>query len=144
MAKENVKKFLEELTTNKELQEKFIVAQKHYEVEGKSEEEVFEDIVLPIAKEAGYEFTINEYRGAQRDAIAESSISEEELENVSGGWSGCYVIGKTSNEHTVACFAVGFEKGDCTNKDESKKSGAGVGFMICLWGYGIGTGGTLG
>ena len=59
MAKENVKKFLEELTTNKELQEKFIVAQKHYEVEGKSEEEVFEDIVLLISREeAGYEYTM--------------------------------------------------------------------------------------
>ena len=38
IAKENVKKFIEEISANKELQEKFAAAQEGYEVEGKSEE----------------------------------------------------------------------------------------------------------
>ena len=115
MAKENVKKFIEEVSTNKELQEKFMAAQEGYEAEGKSEEEVLEDIVFPIAKEAGYEFTMSEYRAAHRDVMVEKCISEEELENVSGGWSGCYFIGLGSRpsaeaagiNHFYACCFIG-------------------------------------
>lgn len=85
MAKENVKKFYEEISKNEELQEKFLAAQKDYQTEGKSAEEIFEDIVIPVAKEAGYEFTTGEYKESQREVMLEKGISEEELENVSGG-----------------------------------------------------------
>ena len=110
MAKENVKRFLEEVSANKELQEKIAAIQKGYEPAGKSEEEVFEDIVLPIAKEAGYEFTMSEYKDAQHDAIKGMAISEEELENVSGG---------------AFCILVGF--GDCESINVNC-SGLGIGF----------------
>lgn len=75
----------DEISSNKELQEKFIAAQKGYEAEGKRREKVFEDIVIPLAKEVGCEFTISEYNAFRRDAMVEGGISEEELENVSGG-----------------------------------------------------------
>lgn len=93
MAKENVKKFIEEVSKNKELQEKFLAAQEGYKAEGKTEEEVLEDIVIPMAKETGCEFTVSEYRAAHRDAVIEKGISEEELENVSGGGNWCYFVG---------------------------------------------------
>lgn len=95
MAKEDVKKFSEEVLANKELQEKIMAAQKGYETEGKSEEEIFEDILLPIAKESGFEFTISEYKSAQRGAMAGKGISEEELENVSGGGWNCFIFGES-------------------------------------------------
>lgn len=144
MAKENVKKFLDEISTNKELYDKLMAAQESSKAEGKSEDEVFEKIVLPIAKEAGCEFTVSEYRGVQRDAISGNSISEEELENVSGGWSGCLGLGKTSGDNNAGCFCVGFEKNGDSPEGEIELSGGGVGVMVCVFGWGIGVGGTIG
>lgn len=95
---------------NKELQEKITAAQNGYEPEGKSEENILEDILLPIAKETGYEFTVSEYRAAQREAMAEKGISEEELENVSGGGpskGGCMLIGGYNGSATdLDCFSL--------------------------------------
>lgn len=122
MAKENVKKFSQEVLANKELQEKIMAAQKDYDVEGKSEEEIFEDILLPIAKETGFEFTISEYKSAQRDTMAEKELSEEELENVSGGGWNCFIFGESlgicvgpgaeyqeEDSHGIyVCVALGF------------------------------------
>lgn len=109
MAKENIKRFMEEVSANKELQEKIAAIQKGYESDGKSEEEIFKDIVLPIAKEAGYEFTMSEYKDAQRDAIKEKAISEEELENVSGGSAFCLLLGfGDSDSVNVHCIGVGY------------------------------------
>ena len=132
MAKENVKKFLEELSTNKELQEKFMAAQKGYEAEGKGEEEIFEDIVLPIAKEAGFEFTDSEYRAIQRDVMAEKGMSEEELENVSGGGF-CFLIGFGKSEG--ACVFIG----ECVKTNGERTLTAGVGDTVCsAIGFGLG------
>ena len=139
MAKENVKKFLEELSTNKELQEKFMAAQKGYEVEGKSEEDIFSDIVLPIAKEAGFEFTDSEYRAIQRDVMAEKGMSEEELENVSGGWSVCVGFG-ISNSSFSFCALYGYD-GEIDTKI-GEESGEGAGANLCVY-FGVGTGITL-
>ena len=135
MAKENVKKFLEELSTNKELQEKFLAAQKGYEAEGKSEEEIFEDIVLPIAKEVGYEFTVSEYHIVQREAMAEKGISEEELENVSGGWGACWGVGISSSWFSF-CFTLGYDG------ETDGVEGLGAGANVCMY-VGLGTGITL-
>ena len=136
MAKENVKKFLEELSTNKELQEKFMAAQKGYEAEGKGEEEIFEDIVLPIAKEVGYEFTVSEYRAIQRDVMAEKGMSEEELENVSGGGF-CFLLG--FGKYVGACALIGCS--DATDDDVVKETlTAGVGVTVCS-SIGVGFGG---
>ena len=112
MAKENVKRFMEEVSANKELQEKIAAIQKGYEPDGKSEEEIFKDIVLPIAKEAGYEFTMSEYKDAQHDTIKEKAISEEELENVSGGSAFCILLGfGNSDQIGIHCSTIGFGYG---------------------------------
>ena len=116
IAKENIKKFYEEISKNKELQERFLAAQEYYETEGKGEKEILEDIVLPIAKEAGYEFSVKEYYEASRDIKAENGISEEELENVSGGGGFCLFVGvgneisagtSSSNSTGHACIYIG-------------------------------------
>ena len=137
MAKENVKKFLEELSTNKELQEKFMEAQKGYKAEGKGEEEIFEDIVLPIAKEVGYDFTISEYRAIQRDVMAEKGISEEELENVSGGGF-CFLIGFGNYAGFCALIGSCVEIIDNAVADEGTQT-VGVGITSCSSiGFGVG------
>lgn len=131
MATENVKKFYEALEKNKELQEKFMAIQEGYEPKGKSNEEVFQDIVFPVAKEAGYEFTISEFRIVYRNTMAESGISEEELANVSGGNGGCAWIG------------VGTGVGGCTilggayDLDEGGKRGEGM-YLCAFVGLGLG------
>ena len=138
MAKENVKKFLEELSTNKELQEKFMEAQKGYEAEGKGEEEIFEDIVLPIAKEAGFEFTVSEYHIVQREAMAEKGISEEELENVSGGGF-CFLIGFGNSGGICALIGSCSETNANGIVDGEVTVTAGVGGTVCSSiGFGIG------
>ena len=134
MAKENVKKFYDEISKNKELQEKFVAAQKGYETEGKNNDEIFEDIVLPIAGEAGYEFTMSEYREAQRDAIIERGISEEELENVSGGGF-CLLLG-FGVMSAGGCLGDGIEA--TPTSDNFIK---GVGATACAY-IGIGVGAT--
>ena len=133
MAKENVKKFLEELSANKELQEKFMAAQKGYEAEGKGEEDIFSDIVLPIAKEVGYEFTVSEYHIVQREAMAEKGISEEELENVSGGAANyCFIVGFGNDKAATACFG----NGESTSTEDHGGFGASA---CCYIGLGFGT-----
>lgn len=73
---------------------------------------IFEDIVLPIAKEAGYEFTMSELKNAQRDLMAEKGISEEELENVSGGWGFCLGVGiGMEDELNLQCWVFGIGAG---------------------------------
>ena len=135
MAMENVRKFYEKLSTNKELQEKFLSVQKGYEAEGKSEEEIIEDIIIPLAKETDCEFTMDEFIDAQRDLVAENGISEKELENVSGGWSGCFIIGASNSFSSCIIYGVdGLKDTDDTRHD-------GVGCELCYY-VGIGFGGT--
>lgn len=52
-----------------------------------------ETVFLPIAKEAGFDFTAEELKAAERELVEEKGISEEELENVSGGGGFCFFIG---------------------------------------------------
>lgn len=56
-----------------------------------------ETIFLPIAKEAGFDFTAEELKAAERELVEEKGISEEELENVSGGAGFCILIGGGSD-----------------------------------------------
>lgn len=93
MAKENVKKFYEELKNNKELREKLLKAQENYEGDKSNRQEAAEAIFITVAKEAGFDFTVQELKDGEQEISCEKGISEEELENVSGGVNGCYFIG---------------------------------------------------
>lgn len=65
--------------------------------------------------------------------MAESGISEEELENVSGGAGGCFVIGGTSSGLSL-CSGLG---SDDTDGQFGKVNGGGV--HLCYYvGIGIG------
>ena len=97
MAKENVKKFYQKLANDKALQEKLAKAQEGYEGDLNDRQTIVETVFLPIAKEAGFDFTAEELKAAERELVEEKGISEEELENVSGGWGFCCLIGGGSD-----------------------------------------------
>ena len=132
MAKENVKKFYEKLESSKELQEKLVKAQESYTGDKEDTSAVLEEVLLPIAKEAGYDFTAEELKAAERELAQEKGISEEELENVSGGWKGfCPFIGVSKGGLAEACVGSGVG----TSDSES------LGAYAC-WYIGIGIGAT--
>lgn len=84
MAKENIQKFYEQLSKSKELQEKILKAQEKCSGD-EGRDVILKETVLPLAKETGLEFTEEELKEYERSKITEKGISEEELENVSGG-----------------------------------------------------------
>ena len=137
MAKENVRKFYEEVSKNKELQKKLMEVQKNYSGNKEDRDSVVKECVIPIAKEAGYDFTAEEVLAVDKENALQQNISEEELENVSGGWSACWGIGAVDG--WSMCFIIG---GDAENIT-SESGGFGGGFQVCLY-VGIGTGLTAG
>lgn len=130
MAKENVKKFYEEISENRELREKLQKAQQDYTGDKDDRGAVLEAVLFPIAKEAGYEFTAEELKEAEKELLAEKGISEEELENVSGGILGCFVIGTSDGAKAIACMGSGLG-----SSNTSLALGAAVCFYIGIgWG----------
>ena len=90
MSKENAKLFYEELAKNEALHEKFEVIGKKYE--GQTSDEVQMDLIyqneiLPIAKESGFEFTLAEFKEYKQEVTQPQSgkLSDDELDNVAGG-----------------------------------------------------------
>ena len=107
MAKESVKIFYKELSENKELQERLAKAQESYAGELNNRQAVVEAVLLPVAKEAGYDFTAEELKAVEREQAEEKGIREEELENVSGGSGGCFIIGLGSG--ASVCVRAGVQ-----------------------------------
>jgi len=100
MSKENAKLFYEELAKNEALHEKFKVIGKKYE--GQKFDEVQMDLIyqkeiMPIAKGAGFEFTLAELKEYKQDVKQPQSgkLSDEELDAVAGG--ACIIYSKVAN-----------------------------------------------
>jgi predicted ribosomally synthesized peptide with nif11-like leader len=120
MSKENVKLFYEALARDKALQVKFAGLGKKYE--GKKPDEAQTDLIyrnelVPMAKEAGYAFTLAELKeyaaAARKPAMRE--ITEEELAGVAGGNCACVVGGGGNLDgHKCACVVGGGGKGGGT------------------------------
>lgn len=135
MAKENIRKFYDELVKNENLQAMVKSAEASYTDNEGNIEDVVEKILIPIAKESGYEFTISEYRQVQKDIIVESGISEAELENVSGGGF-CAIIGY-GHSLGVCIFAGKYLKEGEYDYSNTPSFGVGGGDCTGLgWGFG--------
>ena len=132
MAKENVRKFYTELAENKELQEKLKKAEKDFDGDGSDKEAVVQEVLIPVAKEAGYDITVEDIRTYEREKAADKGISEEELENVSGGSGYCEFLGFGTGGGV--CLAVG------ANGDTEDGYETGYGIYVCCF-VGIGGGG---
>ena len=91
MAKEKVAKFLEQLAADKALAEKLAAADKAYaeQHQGEQADEAAEKaavgaIVLPLAKEAGFDFTAEELFAYVQEELA-GEVSDDEMANAAGG-----------------------------------------------------------
>ena len=132
MAKENVGKFYEKLAQDAALAEKLNALDKDFaEKNGAStddaamREKAVDAIIIPLAKEVGLPFTIEELKEYEQEQLKEMNLSEDELDQVAGGsrWkikcsgrNACaYVgvgLGKTKkNGKTAYCFIVGGSNG---------------------------------
>jgi len=97
MSKENAKLFYEELAKNEALQEKSEVIGKKYEGQKFDEVQmdlIYQNEILPIAKESGFEFTLAELKEYKQDVKQPQSgkLSDDELDAVAGGVFVCVWI----------------------------------------------------
>ena len=92
MAKENVGKFYEKLAQDAALAEKLNALDKDFaEKNGASSddaamrEKAVEAIIIPLAKEVGLPFTLEELKEYEQEQMKEMNLSEGELDQVAGG-----------------------------------------------------------
>lgn len=133
MAKENVGRFYRELWKNESLQKKIIEAQEKYDGDINDRNAIVNEVVIPVAKESGYDFTAEEVLEEERAKMEEHNISEDELENVSGGVSLCAIIGigtKAYSEGLCAVYGMSRVEGE-------NERGLGINFCSFL-GFGAG------
>ena len=136
MAKENVGKFYEKLAQDAALAEKLNALDKDFaEKNGASTDDVamrekaVEAIIIPLAKEAGLPFTLEELKEYEQEQLKEMNLSEDELDQVAGGKyklrnnpprrkAACAIVGvgvgvvkDKKRKNTAACFLLGFSNG---------------------------------
>ena len=92
MAKENVGKFYDKLAQDAALAEKLNALDKNFaEKNGASSddaamrEKAAEAIIIPLAKEVGLPFTLEELKEYEQEQLKEMNLSEDELDQVAGG-----------------------------------------------------------
>jgi hypothetical protein len=120
MSKDNVKLFYEAMAKDKVLQEKFRAVSQKYEGQKPDEgqlELIYQKELVPLAKQAGFIFTITELKqytaAAKKPAMRK--ISEEELAGVAGGVCFCSIGGGGHlGGNTCACVIGGGGSGDGT------------------------------
>ena len=106
MALEAVKAFYEEVAKNGALQKKIAAADAAYNGDTGDKKAAVEAIVLPIAKEAGFDFTAEEMLEAETAVNSEGEFTEDELEAVAGGgW--CLILGFGERDCKTICKYVG-------------------------------------
>ena len=95
MAKENVGKFYDKLAQDAALAEKLNALDKDFaEKNGSStddaamREKAVDAIIIPLAKEVGLPFTIEELKEYEQEQLKEMNLSEDELDQVAGGHPG--------------------------------------------------------
>ena len=119
MAKANVGKFYDKLAQDAALAEKLNEMDKDFaEKNGTSvddaamREKAVEAIIIPLAKEVGLPFTLEELKKYEQEQLKELNLSEDELEQVAGG------VPKNTNSrngvNACAYIGVGFGR---TKKD---------------------------
>ena len=131
MAQENVKKFMELLKRDEELQKKVKEATEAYTGDKTDEKAVFDAVLAPIAKEAGYEFSFEDAEELAKTS-GDDELSDDEAAAVAGGgWrsNACFVVGFTVDTDS---WEVVDEKmvGKCIYSGAAACKGVGVGFSF--------------
>ena len=119
MAKANVGKFYEKLAQDAALAEKLNALDKDFaeKNEGSADdaamrEKAVEAVIIPLAKEAGLPFTLEELKEYEQDQMKNMTLSEDELDQVAGGSGGKHSKGLEPRGGLNACayLGVGFGK----------------------------------
>jgi len=147
MAKENVAKFYEKLAQDAALAEKLNALDRDFAEKNDApaddmavREKAAEAIVLPLAKEVGLPFTIEELKAYEQEQLKEMNLSEDELDQVAGGRgkprpedkgkpsykAACAIVGvgigvvkDKKRKNTAACFLLGFSNGRVCDSREA-------------------------
>ena len=122
MAVENVKAFFEVLSKDEAIQQALKAKEAAYTGSKEDRDAVVEAILLPVAKEAGYEFTLEELKKFAKSMWPEGELDEAELEAVAGGGGFCLILGFGSQGDTYVSESVSNHVGSGTC------SGIGIGF----------------
>lgn len=85
MAKANVKLFYEALRNEAALRAKLQEKEAAYAGDKSDREAMVAEILIPIAEEAGYSFTIEELKEYEGSYTSGNELNDEEIEAVSGG-----------------------------------------------------------
>ena len=102
MAKENVKKFFEEVSKNADLQKQLKAATEKNEAEIAKAVKAQAEAVVSVAKGAGFDFSADEFLSA--GASGDKKLDMNELDAVAGGW--CFFVG-TSSDMVCPVVSVG-------------------------------------
>ncbi len=117
MAKENVKKFFEEVSKSEDLQKQLKAATEKYEAEIAKDVKAQAEAIASVAKGAGFDFTAEDFLSA--GAPEGRKLDMNELDAVAGGW--CFFIGTSQAGMRCAiisegrhglCFFLGFDGKD--------------------------------
>ena len=106
MAKENVKKFFEEVSKNADLQKQLNEATKANEAEIAKAVKAQAEAVASVAKKAGFDFTAEDFLSA--GAPDNSKLDMNELDAVAGGEGFCAWIGGTTKTEAHDAYACAF------------------------------------
>ncbi len=89
MSIENVKRFYDTIATDTDLRQRIIEANKKYAgqtLDNHELEKLMAEEFLPLLKEEGYYFTIDELITYQNEIIkSDNSLAQSSFENISGG-----------------------------------------------------------
>lgn len=107
MAKENITAFFEALSKDKALQQALKGKELAYTGAKEDREAIVKEVLIPAAKEAGYDFTLDELKECQKSKRMGDVLEEGELESVAGGltWGACVLYGFGGGD---MCFYTGF------------------------------------
>ena len=121
MAKENVAKFYEKLAQDAALAEKLNEMDKAFVEKNEApadgadlafREKAAEAVIIPLAKEAGLPFTLEELKEYEQEQVKNKALSEDELEQVAGGKKRKRRRGRSNTSGNAYCafLGVGFGK----------------------------------
>ena len=121
MAKENVAKFYEKLAQDAALAEKLNEMDKAFVEKNEApadgadlafREKAAEAVIIPLAKEVGLPFTLEELKEYEQEQVKNKALSEDELEQVAGGKKRKRRRGRSNTSGNAYCafLGVGFGK----------------------------------
>ena len=96
MAKENIKAFFEALSKDESIQQALKAKELAYTGIKEDREAIVKEVLIPVAEEAGYVFTLEELKEFEKGMRPEGELDENELEAVAGGvedWGVCVLAG---------------------------------------------------